>query len=132
MKAIMKVKLNKKWFALILVALAMVLLPCHTHAQDFKRLVKTTTIRGDANNDGLINMSDVTFVINCILNNNGDTYQLENVDVNGDGYINMSDVTIIINIILGKPAEDNDDNEESVPVDDDDANPGLPVLLPMP
>ena len=60
------------------------------------------SILGDANNDGFINISDVTAIINYILNKNPEGFVIDNADVNGDGLINMSDVTNIINIILGK------------------------------
>ena len=76
-------------------------------------------------------MSDVTFLIDIILEKNEEEYELAMADVNGDGYINMVDVTDVINIILGKPSgDDDDDDDDTPPVDDDDANPGLPVLMP--
>lgn len=100
------------------------------YAQETRR-VATEQIKGDANGDGLVNMNDVTFVINIILGINDKEYELACVDVNGDGYINMNDVTAIINIILGKTSDDDgDDGDVTPPVDDDDANPDLPVLSP--
>ncbi len=51
-------------------------------------------------------------------------------DVNGDGYVNMNDVTFIINIILGKTSGEDEEDDGIPPVGDDDANPGLPVLMP--
>lgn len=90
------------------------------------------TIRGDANGDELVNMSDVTFIISCILGQNEESFELRRVDVNGDGFVNIMDVTWVINIILNKPNEPgDDDNGDAPPVDDDNANPDLPVLLPM-
>lgn len=62
----------------------------------------SAALLGDANEDGFINMSDVTFVINYILGKNPSPFVFANADVTDDGYINMSDVTAIINIILGK------------------------------
>ncbi len=62
----------------------------------------TAALLGDANEDGFINMSDVTFVINYILGKSPSPFVFANADVTDDGYINMSDVTAIINIILGK------------------------------
>ena len=85
-------------------------------------------IRGDVNGDGLVNMSDVTCVINYILGK-VDNYPLGAVDVNGDGLVNMSDVTVVINIILGRGGN-HDDDTDGPPVDDGDANPNLPVLAP--
>ena len=57
---------------------------------------------GDATGDGLINMSDVTAVINYVLGRGPSPFVFINADVNQDGLINMSDVTSIINIILGR------------------------------
>lgn len=57
---------------------------------------------GDANDDGFINMSDVTTIIEYVLGKNPSPFVFANADVNEDGFINMSDVTSIINIILGK------------------------------
>ena len=90
------------------------------------------TIQGDANGDGLVNMSDVTFIISCILGQNEETFELKRVDVNGDGVVNIMDVTWVINIILNKPnGPGDDDNGDAPPVDDDNANPDLPVLMSM-
>ena len=57
-------------------------------------------IIGDADNDGKINMLDVTNLIDYILNKKTSSFFFVNADVNGDGLINMLDVTGIIDIIL--------------------------------
>ncbi|MBO4659734.1 MAG: dockerin type I repeat-containing protein [Prevotella sp.] len=62
----------------------------------------TAALLGDANDDGLINMSDVSTIINYVLGKNPTPFSFINADCTGDGLINMSDVTSIINIILGK------------------------------
>lgn len=65
----------------------------------------TTTgnvLKGDVDGNGLINVTDVTVVINYILNRPVTTFIFENADVKEDQIINMSDVTAIINIILQK------------------------------
>jgi hypothetical protein len=55
--------------------------------------------RGDVNDDGQVNVSDVTVLINMIL---GTVTMNDAVaDVNADGQVNVSDVTALINIILG-------------------------------
>ena len=66
------------------------------------RKVKSGTLLGDVNNDGLINMGDVTAVINYVLGKNPTPFNFDNANVKVDEFINMQDVTEIINIILGK------------------------------
>ena len=62
----------------------------------------TAALLGDANDDGFINMSDVTSIIEYVLGKNPSPFMFINADLNEDGYINMSDASGIINIILGK------------------------------
>ena len=60
------------------------------------------SLKGDADGSGLINMTDVTTVINYILTKPVTKFVFVNADVNEDGKINMTDVTGIISIILGR------------------------------
>lgn len=60
-------------------------------------------LKGDINEDGLVNMVDVTTAIGYILNKPSGTFNIYNADAQPDNYINMSDVTAIINIILNIP-----------------------------
>ena len=57
---------------------------------------------GDVDNNGLINISDVSAIISYILSNSPNPFNTKHADANGDGLINISDVTDIINIILNK------------------------------
>ena len=57
------------------------------------------SVPGDVNNDGKVNVSDVTALVNMILGVSA--MDQERADVNGDGKVNVSDVTALINIILG-------------------------------
>ena len=57
-------------------------------------------LKGDANEDGLINISDITAIINYILQKETGKFNVSNADFNDDGLINMTDVTDIINLIL--------------------------------
>ena len=54
---------------------------------------------GDANNDGIVNISDIVVVINYIMNGSAFPFVFEKADVNGDGTINVLDITGIVNII---------------------------------
>lgn len=53
--------------------------------------------KGDANGDGVVNMTDVAVVIDKYHNTAEPTCPL-NADANGDGVINMTDVAVIVNI----------------------------------
>ena len=61
--------------------------------------LQPTLKHGDVNRDGSVNVSDVTALINMILDVL--TKDEESADVNHDGSVNVSDVTALINIILG-------------------------------
>ena len=56
---------------------------------------------GDANEDGEVNVQDITTIINYILGNNPTPFNFNNANVNGDDAVNVQDVTLIINMILG-------------------------------
>ena len=64
-------------------------------------------VLGDANNDGVVNISDVVYMVNYILNADSSVYTEEElteiynkIDVNQDGYINVSDIIASVNLIL--------------------------------
>ncbi len=54
--------------------------------------------RGDVNNDGLVNISDVTTLINLLLAGNAGGNAA--ADCNTDGAVNITDVTTLINYLL--------------------------------
>ena len=58
--------------------------------------------KGDVNGDGNVNISDVSALIDYLLNGNGNAsgIQLDNADVDSDGNINISDVTTLIDRLL--------------------------------
>ena len=57
---------------------------------------------GDANQDGQVNVSDVTELINKILGNPSSEFQSITADLDGSGDVNVSDITLLINKILGQ------------------------------
>ena len=62
-----------------------------------------TTIIGDVNRDGKVDIIDVTAMVSIILGNDSTepyTYDHLAADVNGDGDINITDVTLLVNLIL--------------------------------
>ena len=52
------------------------------------------------NSDGFVNISDVTSLIDYLLNGDSSQISTKNADVNGDGHINISDVTALIDTLL--------------------------------
>ena len=70
----------------------------HIVFRSFDGIYNVPAVAGDINADGMVNVSDVTALVNVILGN----IQAEATlcDLNSDGYINVSDVTSLINIIL--------------------------------
>ena len=59
-------------------------------------------IAGDVNSDGEVNISDVTVLIDYLLNPDDAHIDRIAADVNTDGEINISDVTGIIDILLSR------------------------------
>ena len=52
---------------------------------------------GDLNNDTSINVGDLVYLVNIILNNDTSNYQ---ADLNEDNIINVADLVYLVNIIL--------------------------------
>ena len=56
---------------------------------------------GDVNDDGSINIADVTSILSIMAGNQSDSLIREAADVNGDGAINVADVTSVLSIMAG-------------------------------
>lgn len=54
---------------------------------------------GDANGDGEINITDITYIIDKINNKPSDDFEEKAADLNEDGEINITDVTLLLDII---------------------------------
>ena len=54
---------------------------------------------GDVNHDGVVDLADVTLLVNKVLTD--DATQIYNPDVNGDGNVDVADVTTLVSLILG-------------------------------
>ena len=59
-------------------------------------------IPGDVNNDGLVNISDVTAIIDYMLTQDASTINFDAADLNEDGVVNISDVTALIDMMVGE------------------------------
>lgn len=70
-------------------------LPCVTF--EYEKDAASDFIRGDANQDGIVSISDVTALINILLS--GSEKPVE-ADCNLDSNVNISDVTVLINYLL--------------------------------
>ena len=57
-------------------------------------------IRGDVNNDGIVNVGDVTSLINAVLNGDYSNINFDAADMTEDGELNVGDVTAIISYVL--------------------------------
>ena len=56
---------------------------------------------GDVNNDGVINILDLTMLINYVLGHDTpEGFNEEMADVNGDGIVDVNDVVALVNLIL--------------------------------
>lgn len=56
--------------------------------------------RGDVNNDGKVSISDVTALIDYLLDGNADNINLLNADMSMDGIVSVVDVTSLIDYLL--------------------------------
>lgn len=65
------------------------------------KLVIKNFITGDANNDGIIDVTDIVTVANYILGNPSSTINVNASDFNADGSIDVTDIVGIANWILG-------------------------------
>lgn len=59
--------------------------------------------KGDINHDGSVDVSDVTLLVNIVLNKATDEFN--NADLDGNGNVDVGDVTTLVNIILKKYAK---------------------------
>lgn len=63
-------------------------------------LIKSSYKRGDANGDGVVNVSDATALINYLLTNDASGINLDAANCNQDSVVNVSDATVLINYLL--------------------------------
>ncbi|MDY3077915.1 MAG: dockerin type I repeat-containing protein, partial [Sodaliphilus sp.] len=55
---------------------------------------------GDVNDDGVIDVTDVTMLINRVLGTKSTNFQESVADMNGDTVLDVTDVTLLINKVL--------------------------------
>lgn len=71
-------------------------------SQYFGSIVETSGISGDVDDDNNVNIGDVTFLIDLLLNGG---ITPPGADVDGDGKVTIADVTGLIDMLLSSPAE---------------------------
>ena len=64
-----------------------------------------TILIGDVNNDGVVNIADVTKLIDYLLSTNDASISLDAADTKPDGVINIADVTALIDQLLNTNAD---------------------------
>ena len=90
--------MKKRTLVIIFVVVMLLVLGILFGAAKATRAAGPTFIHGDANEDGVVNMADITYVERVILTLNPATPEC---DVNQNGVIDMGDVIHIERIILG-------------------------------
>ena len=55
---------------------------------------------GDVNNDGMVDIMDVTALINYLLKGEADGINLGAADVNDNGHVEISDLSALITLLL--------------------------------
>ncbi|MBO4820363.1 MAG: C10 family peptidase [Prevotella sp.] len=69
---------------------------------DAPMLLPLASLIGDINGDATINISDITTLVDYILERPCTNINISNADVNGDGEINVIDMTCLVNIVLNR------------------------------
>ena len=57
-------------------------------------------LMGDVNDDGVVNITDVTDLIRCLLSHQYSGINVENTDINANGGVDISDLALLINQLL--------------------------------
>ena len=65
-------------------------------------LGKSDVIVGDANGDGEVNITDVSIMVDYVLNGSTELIKIANADMNGDGDVNITDVSALVSMILNQ------------------------------
>jgi hypothetical protein len=63
-------------------------------------IVVTNIIKGDANGDGEVNVSDIVEIIDYIMNKPSDKFVYAAADLNEDGEVNVTDIVKVVSIIM--------------------------------
>ncbi|MBR4887049.1 MAG: M6 family metalloprotease domain-containing protein [Muribaculaceae bacterium] len=64
-------------------------------------VVSVVPTPGDANNDGIVTVTDIVVTASYILGDDVPGFVPSSVDLNDDGKVNVTDIVLLVNIILG-------------------------------
>ena len=73
--------------------------------EDVKFMAEYFVTSGDANDDGIITISDVVAVVNALLEMVQDGFNNTAADINGDGEISIGDIVAIVKMVLSPEAD---------------------------
>ena len=76
-----------------------------------KLTIELGYIPGDANGDGLVNVTDIVATVNYIMEKPSEGFNKEAADLNGDGEINVTDIVKMVSIIMSGDAARRDVDE---------------------
>ncbi len=85
----------------------------------FNFVVNSVT-KGDTNDDGDINVSDIVEIVNCIMGKPSAKFVKAAADMNGDGEVNVTDIVQVVSIIMaGSGASSRSDVDMASATDND-------------
>lgn len=70
-----------------------------------KLTIEKSITKGDANLDGVVNVTDIVATVNYIMENPTGTFDKVAADINGDGFINVTDIVGMVNVIMTSGAK---------------------------
>ena len=63
-------------------------------------IIVTNVVKGDANGDGEVNVSDIVEIVNYIMGKPSANFVQAAADLNGDGEVNVTDIVKVVSIIM--------------------------------
>ena len=61
----------------------------------------------DSNGDGMVDVADIVYIVNYIMENPADDFNIVNADVDGDGVIDVADITHTVSIVMNSASYQN-------------------------
>ncbi|MBR5102856.1 MAG: hypothetical protein IK092_07000, partial [Muribaculaceae bacterium] len=61
---------------------------------------EATFIPGDVNNDGIVNINDITAIVAKVIGGNPQPFNINAADIDGDNVIGVTDITLIVEMVM--------------------------------